>query len=77
MDGIKLDKWRASFENKVKDLKPAYDSLMRARKFEESYSLELDETSHAFYIRLDPELSVELQDRFEKLLLETEPEDSI
>ncbi|NCI49230.1 hypothetical protein GWC95_04795 [Sediminibacterium roseum] len=77
MDGLKMEKWRTSFEMGVSGLKASYDSLLLHKRFEETFILKTDETSHTFNLELDPELPAEVQDRLEKLLIETEPEDSI
>ncbi|MES2331075.1 MAG: hypothetical protein V4539_15835 [Bacteroidota bacterium] len=77
MDGLKMEKWRTSFEMGVSGLKASYESLLLPKTFEETFTLQADETKHTFYLELDPELPAEVQDSLEKLLIETEPEDSI
>ncbi|MDP2421408.1 hypothetical protein [Sediminibacterium sp.] len=77
MDGIKLEKWRTSFEKGVSEIKASYESLLLPKSFEETFTLQTDETKHTFYLELDSDLPTDIQDRLEKLLLETEPEDSI
>lgn len=77
MDGLKMEKWRTSFEMGVSGLKASYESLLLPKSFENTFILKTDETRHTFYLELDPELPAEVQNRLEKLLIDTEPEDSI
>ncbi|SJZ85745.1 hypothetical protein [Sediminibacterium ginsengisoli] len=77
MDGIKLDKWRASFAEEAKALQVNYDSLFLLKDFTDTYNLMVDQSNHTLYLRFDADLPAEIQDRLEKLLLLTKPEDSI
>lgn len=78
MDGLKLDKWRKSFEAAVAGLQTEYDAFFLPKKFEDTYQLKIDETNHSLSLWIDTEnLPKEMEIRLSELLLKTEPEDSI
>ncbi len=77
MDGIKLEKWRRAFDNEVTLLQAEYDALFLPKKFEDTYVLQVDETKHTLCLKMDGDLPAGMQNRLEKLLLATEPEDSV
>lgn len=78
MDGLKLDKWRKSFEEAVAGLQTEYDAFLLPKKFEDTYQLQINETSHSLFLWIDTEnLPKELENRLSELLINTEPEDSI
>lgn len=78
MDGLKLDKWQKAFETEVKNLQVEYDAFLLPKKFEDTYKLKIDETSHTLYLWIDTEnLPKEIEHRLSELLLKTEPEDSV
>ncbi|MDP2421425.1 hypothetical protein [Sediminibacterium sp.] len=47
------------------------------KKFEETWQLKPDDTIHILCLTVDEDLPVEIKDKLEKLLLATEPEDSV
>lgn len=78
MDGLKLEKWRKSFEAAVAGLQAEYDAFFLPHKFADIYQLKIDDTSKSLSLWIDTErLPKELQNRLSELLLKTEPEDSI
>ncbi len=78
MDGLKLDKWKKSFEAGAKSLQVEYDTFLLPKKFEDTYKLTTEETGNSLSLWIDREnLPKEMQDRLAELLLQTEPEDSI
>lgn len=78
MDWLKLEKWRKAFEKEVKKLQVEYDTFLLPKKFEETYQLKMDETSHTLSLWIDTDnLPQEIEKRLSQLLLETEPEDSV
>lgn len=77
MDGIKLEKWCRSFEEEVKGVESEYNALFLTKKFRDTWQLKPDETKHILYLTIDEDLPVEIKGRMEKLLLDTEPEDSV
>lgn len=78
MDGLKLDKWQKSFNEEVKSLQTEYDAFLLPKKFEETYQLKIDETSHTLSLWVDTgTLPKEMEHRLSELLLRTEPEDSV
>ncbi len=78
MDELKLDMWKKSFEAEVKSLQMEYDAFLLPKKFEDTYQLKIDETSHTLSLWIDTEnLPKEIEDRLSELLLKTEPEDSV
>ncbi len=77
MDGIKLEKWRVAFQEEVKAVESEYNGMLLTKKFEDTWQLKPDETKHILFLRVDEDLPVEIKDKLEKLLLATEPEDSV
>ncbi len=78
MDGLKLDKWKKAFETEVKKIQVEYDTFLLSKKFEETYQLKMDETSHTLSLWIDTDyLPKQIETRLSQLLLETEPEDSV
>jgi hypothetical protein len=78
MDGLKLDKWQKAFETEVKNVQAEYDAFLLPKKFEDTYKLKIDETSHTLSLWIDTEnLPKEIEHRLSELLLKTEPEDSV
>lgn len=78
MDGLKLERWRKAFEDRVQDIRISYDAFLLPKKFEEVYRLEVAGTAYVLSLWMDTEsVPAEIQHRLELLLAETEPEDSI
>ncbi len=78
MDGLKLDKWQKSFEAEVKSLQTQYDAFLLPKKFEDTYQLKIDETTHTLSLWIDTEnMPKEIENRLSELLIKTEPEDSV
>jgi hypothetical protein len=77
MDGIKLEKWRLSFEKEVKALQIEYDAFLLPKKLQDTYKLMTDNTTQTLSLWIDSELPTEIKDRLTGLLIKTEPEDSI
>lgn len=77
MDGIKLEKWRIAFEDEAKSVQSEYNGMLLTKKFEDTWQLTPDETKHILCLTFDEDLPIEIKDKLEKLLLATEPEDSV
>ncbi|RYY50000.1 MAG: hypothetical protein EOO06_05345 [Chitinophagaceae bacterium] len=76
MDGLKLEKWKENFQNELKDVGVEFDAFFKAKKLNEYYSLEMDE-SDEWSLKLSEELPNEVKERLIQVLLSTKPEDSI
>lgn len=78
MDGLKLERWRKSFEDEVKYLQTEYDAFLLPEKFEDTYRLKIDETSNTLSLWIDSDkLPKEIEDKLTEALVKTEPEDSV
>lgn len=78
MDELKLVKWKDSFDNAVKNLKIEFESYLQDKKFEDIYELRIGDTGNNLSLIItDDNLPESLKHRLEKLLVETQPEDSI
>lgn len=78
MDGLKIDRWRKSFEVEVKQLGEVYDAFLLPQKFEDTYKLKTNETGTMLSLWIDKKvLPKEIEKQLEELLLKTEPEDSV
>lgn len=77
MDRLKLDKWQKSFEAEVTGVQIEYDAFLLPKRFEDTYQLKIDQTTHTLSLWIDTEiLPKEIEDRLSELFLKTEPEDS-
>lgn len=78
MDGLKLDKWRKSFEAEVKSLQAEYDAFLLPKRFQDIYQLKIDETTQTLSLWIDTGcVPGEIENRLSELLFKTEPEDSV
>lgn len=76
MDGIKLNKWKADFEAKVKALQMKYKPSFSNKQFSDIYTISLDE-SEEWELKLNSDLSSEIKEELQKAFMEVKPEDSI
>ncbi len=78
MDQLKLEKWRAAFQQKMHELEIEYNTYLLPKKFEEVYELKVAQTWQDFYVWIDTDtVPLALQERITAALVETEPEDSV
>ena len=69
MDGLKLVKWKKSFEVEVTSLQVEYDAFFLPKKFEDTYQLKIDETNHTLSLWIDTgNLPKEIENRLSELL---------
>ncbi len=76
MDGIKLEGWRKSFEEKIKSFSAEYSSYSRAQPLESVYSIQLDE-SNEWHLTIAQGVPDAIKERLEQLFLDSKPEDSV
>lgn len=76
MDGLKLNRWKESFQGELENLKIELNAFFKDKALSEYYLLQVD-ASDELSLKISGELPKEIKERLMKLLLETKPEDSV
>lgn len=76
MDELKLEKWKKDFNAKAENIWIEFAPFFKNKDSDDYYELKLDESSE-FFLEFKNKLSDDVQQRLEKILAETKPEDSV
>ncbi len=76
MDEIKLINWEERFTENAKQLKTEYNSFFSNHSFEETFSIELDE-SDEWELIIKEDVPAEIKNHLQEIFLASKPEDSI